>query len=219
MTNEASVQGAIDKTVATFGCIDVVLNNAGYALAGAVEESSTEEAKKLFDIDFFAVHTVMRCVLPHMRAQHSGYIINIASIAAAHASIGLALYGAAKAAVVGMTTTFVDETAHLGIKATCVCPGPFATSIQKEGSPRCAASIDDYDVVHKHLDKILETQYPGDPEKAAKVFLSLAETENPPLILYLGPNAVGRAKAHHTQVLKDIAAWEAVACGTDLDTL
>ena len=217
LTNDAAIKAAVDKTVEKFGQIDVVLNNAGFGITGAVEEISNDEIRRLFDINFFAAHTVIQSALPYMRARRSGYIINVASIAAVRARPGFGLYSASKAALVGMTTTLIDEIAPFGIKATAVCPGPFSTNIQKAGTLVCEKQIEGYEEVHSHISDMKASKFIGDPEKAANVFIKLAKTENPPNILFLGKIAVDRAEAQYKHWMKEMEEWREVALDTDLE--
>ena len=217
LTSDAAIKAAVDKTVEKFGQIDVVLNNAGYGVTGAVEEVSNDEIRRLFDINFFAAHTVIQCVLPYMRARKSGYIINVASIAAVRARPGFGLYSASKAALVGMTTSLIDEVAPFGIKATAVCPGPFSTNIQKAGTLVCEKRIEDYEKVHWHIDDMKASKFIGDPEKAAQVFIKLAKTENPPNIMFLGKCAIDRAVSQYQHWMGEIEEWKEVCLDTDLE--
>jgi NAD(P)-dependent dehydrogenase (short-subunit alcohol dehydrogenase family) len=191
IVNEKSVENAISAALQKFGSIDVVVNNAGYGQLGTLEELSDTEARQNFDANVFGTLNVIRSVMPHFRNKKSGHIINISSIAGFLGAFpGWGIYNATKFAVAGLTEALSAEVKSMGISATIVYPGYFKTSFLAKGSLKLAKNpIEDYKEA-RGLEVIHETQIigyqPGSPEKAATAFIKLAETQNPPLHLFLG---------------------------------
>lgn len=199
IVDNSSVGNAIQDAIKTFGTIDVVVNNAGYGQLGTIEELTDEEARQNFDANVFGTLNVIRNVMPHFRSKKAGHIINISSIAGFLGAFpGWGIYNASKFAVAGLTEALSAETASMGIKATIVYPGYFKTNFLLQGSLKLANNpIADYkearDLEVMHDTQIIGNQ-PGDPEKAAMVFIKLAESKNPPLHFFMGSDAVGMAK-------------------------
>ncbi|MGN6492902.1 MAG: SDR family oxidoreductase [Agriterribacter sp.] len=220
VTDEKSVSNAIAKTLEIFGTIDVVVNNAGYGQLGTLEELSDKEARQNFDTNVFGLLNVMRNVMPHLRNKKSGHIINISSIAGFLGAFpGWGIYNATKFAVAGLTEAFSAETASLGIKATIVYPGYFKTNFLLQGSLRLAENpITEYKAA-RDLEIVHDTQIignqPGDPEKAALVFIQLAENENPPLHFFMGSDSFGMANNKIGTLQSELSANEALSKSTD----
>jgi NAD(P)-dependent dehydrogenase (short-subunit alcohol dehydrogenase family) len=196
LANEASVADALLKTNCVFGQIDVVINNAGYGIGGSIEELTDREVRDCFDINVFGTLNVIRNVLPYLRKQRSGHIINISSIAGITGGTGWALYAATKFAVVGLTEVLTEDVKALGIKVTVVAPGAFRTSFLTADSLFMTKNtIDEYQDVrasHERFKK-LDGHQAGDPEKAAAAMIQIAYEENPPTHLLLGEDAYTRA--------------------------
>lgn len=174
--SEASVHAAIDKTIAAFGRIDRLVNNAGYAQQGTVEALTDAEMRSNFDINLFAPLHVLRHALPYLRAQRSGHIFNVASIVGFQGGYaGWSSYAASKFAVAGLTEALAAEVAELGIKATVVYPGPVRTDFLAQGVLGVAQhSIPDYTEAQASLDlhlNGLHGKQAGDPEKVATLIL------------------------------------------------
>lgn len=196
--NEDSVGCAIHQTNVAFRHIDVVINNAGYGIGGSIEELSDRETRDCFEINVFGTLNVVRMVMPYMRAQMSGHIINIASIAGIAATTGWAVYAATKFSVVGLSEVLAQDVAEFGVKVTVVAPGAFRTNFLSGDSINIAKHIiKEYTTVHNAQDLLLEKNgmQDGDPEKAATAIIELADMENPPLYLLLGDDAYNRAMA------------------------
>jgi len=199
IVNEKSVENAISAALQKFGSIDVVVNNAGYGQLGTLEELSDTEARQNFDANVFGTLNVIRSVMPHFRNKKSGHIINISSIAGFLGAFpGWGIYNATKFAVGGLTEALSAEVKSMGISATIVYPGYFKTNFLSKGSLKLAQNpIEDYKEA-RELEVIHETQIignqPGSPEKAATAFIKLAETQNPPLHLFLGSDSFGMAQ-------------------------
>lgn len=219
VTIEGEAHEAVGQAVKTFGRIDVLVNNAGYGLLGAIEEASDAETRRLFGTNVFGLLSVTRAVLPHMRRQRAGHIINISSVGGYTSYPGWGVYGATKFAVEGLTEALAGEVASLGIKVTVVEPGFFRTDFLDDASlARTAQSIDDYHAsVGKTRAVAAEFNHGqrGDPRKLAQAFLKLVDAQDPPLRLPLGNDTVQRIEAKNAFVARELAAWRSVATSTD----
>jgi NAD(P)-dependent dehydrogenase (short-subunit alcohol dehydrogenase family) len=219
VTSETEAHDAAGRAVKKFGRIDVLVNNAGYGLLGAIEEASAAETAKLFGTNVFGLLGVTRAVLPHMRRQRSGHIINLSSVGGYTGYPGWGVYGATKFAVEGISEALAGEVAPLGIKVTVVEPGFFRTDFLDETSlARTALQIDDYrETVGKTRDHAADVNHGqrGDPSKLAKAFIQLVEAKNPPTRLPLGSDTVERIESKHAHVEQELAAWRSVATSTD----
>ena len=218
LADEQSVEKAVESTRGKFGEINVVVNNAGYGIGGAIEELSREEIRQSFDVNVFGTLNVIKKVMPILREQRSGHIINIASIAGFAAANGWAIYAAAKFAVVGLSEVLAEDVQEFGIKVTVVNPGAFRTNFLTAESLSIAASpIADYKSVRQSHEKYLKmdgTQI-GDPEKAAAVFIEIAENPNPPVRLFLGSDAYQRAVQKTELIKNDLETWKNISSSTD----
>jgi NAD(P)-dependent dehydrogenase (short-subunit alcohol dehydrogenase family) len=210
-TDEAAVRTVVDKAVAAFGRIDVLVNNAGYGLSGAVEEVADAEARAQVDINLFGALNLTRAVLPQMRAQGSGHILQISSAAGVVATPGLGLYNASKFALEGFSEALALEVAPLGIKVTIIEPGPFRTEWAGPSMIAARQRIEAYaDTAHKTIATIngYSGKQPGDPAKAAAVMIKVVESPNPPLRLPLGETALGRIRGKLKSMSEELTAWE-----------
>ncbi len=222
LVSEASVKAAIDKTIATFGRIDRVVNNAGYGQQGAVEALSDAELRRNFDVNVFAPLHVLRHSLPHLRRQRSGHIFNVASIVGFQGGYaGWGSYVASKFALAGLTETLAAELAELGIKATVVYPGPVRTGfLSKDSLVVAKRSIDDYTEAQASLDlhlNKLDGKQAGDPEKVATLILQAASVAEPRVHLFAGKIANMLAEQKMEAVRKNIDAWRGASDATDFD--
>jgi NAD(P)-dependent dehydrogenase (short-subunit alcohol dehydrogenase family) len=221
VTSETEAHAAAGEAVKKFGRIDILVNNAGYGLLGAIEEASAEETAKLFGTNVFGLLGVTRAVLPHMRRQRSGHIINLSSVGGYTGYPGWGVYGATKFAVEGISEALAGEVAPLGIKVTVVEPGFFRTDFLDETSLlRTACEIEDYrDSVGKtraHAADVNHGQR-GDPRKLAQAFIALANAKEPPLRLPLGSDTVERIESKNAFVARELAAWRTIATSTDFN--
>ncbi|MDK1388877.1 oxidoreductase [Sinorhizobium sp. 8-89] len=219
VTNEEQARAAAAAAVERFGRIDVLLNNAGYGLLGAVEEATTEEIEKIYRTNVFGLLAVTRVVLPQMRRQRSGHIINISSIGGYSAFTGWGVYGSTKFAIEGLTEALAKELAPLGIKATVVEPGFFRTDFLDEQSLAVSPlSISDYGEtvgVMREFAKTANHAQPGDPARLAKAMVQLAHADNPPLRMPFGSDTVAAIEAKNAHVAGELAAWRELAVSTD----
>lgn len=221
LSDEGSVSGAIGKTIDAFGAIDAVVNNAGYGQIGTLEEISDEEARANFDVNVFGVLNVIRAAMPHLRARRSGRIFNISSIGGYSANFaGWGIYCSTKFAIAALTESLAAEVASFGVSATVVYPGYFRTDFLSSGSIGSPANpIPEYEEARRseelHKKEINHNQ-PGDPEKLAAVLIEVAAAENPPLHLFIGPDAYEAAEAKISAVRADMEAWRELGTSTDL---
>jgi NAD(P)-dependent dehydrogenase (short-subunit alcohol dehydrogenase family) len=218
LVNETSVSLALQHTYETFGRIDVVINNAGYGIGGAIEELSDAETRMAFDVNVFGTLNVIRYVMPYLRKQRSGHIINISSIAGVTPGTGWAVYGAAKHAVIGLTEVLAADVKEFGIYATVVMPGAFRTQFLTADSLAMTDNkIDGYTEVHASHDKLLKMdgKQAGDPEKAATAIINTVYEENPPVYLLLGGDAYNRALDKLHVLDAAYRQWQDVTCSTD----
>jgi NAD(P)-dependent dehydrogenase (short-subunit alcohol dehydrogenase family) len=215
----AAVGAAVEKAFALAGTIDVIVNNAGYGLLGAVEKATDEEAARLFAVDVFGPFRVIRAALPRLRAQGSGHIVNVTSIAGRAPGLGTALYSAAKSALEGLSAGLAQEVAPLGIKVTAVAPGAFRTDFLSTHSIRKSAADDGtYAASVGRSAAAFDAQAGrqlGDPDRAAQAIIAAVRAERPPLHLLLGSDALRRAREKLDAVIEEIDRWEDVTRGTD----
>ncbi|GAA3579753.1 oxidoreductase [Amycolatopsis ultiminotia] len=217
VTDPESVRTAVAAAIAEYGRIDVLVNNAGHGLLGALEELSDEQTRRVLETNVFGVLAVTRAVLPHLRAQRSGHIVQLSSVGGVVGNPGHALYATSKFALEGMSEALAGEVAPLGIRVSIVEPGPFRTDFAGR-SMTFADPIDDYrDTPAGLLRERFSAQngnQPNDPVRAAEAIVKLVDTPDAPLRLPLGPEAVDRIRAKLEQQLADLAAWEAVSTDT-----
>jgi len=220
LADEKSVEDAIKATIAKFERIDVVINNAGYGIGGSIEELTDAETRNSFDVNVFGTLNVIRKASPYLRAQRSGHIINIASIAGIAGATGWAIYAATKSAVIALSEVSAEDLKEFGVKVTVVAPGAFRTSFLTTDSLILAANpIAEYEEVRAIHSKYLKMdgQQVGDPEKAAAAMISLASMPNPPVHLLLGNDAFQRANTKIEALTKEFKDWKAITISTDFD--
>src|SRR4051794_23711850 len=217
VTDPAAVRAAVDVAVAEFGRIDVVVNNAGYGSRGALEELSDAQVRAQFDVNVFGVLDVLRAVLPVMRAQRSGHVVQMSSVGGVIATLGGSAYAATKFALEGLSEGLALEVAPLGIRVTLVEPGPFRTDFAGRSAAH-GEPIEDYALI---LDPARERflaqdgRQPGDPRRAAQAVVDLVGMDEPPLRLPLGAAAFDRMRARLSTRLADLDAVEPLGRDTD----
>ncbi len=219
VTDSASVTDAMDAAVDSFASIDVLLNNAGYGVVGAVEETSVDEARKVFDVNVFGLLAVTRAVLPVMRAQRSGHLIHISSVAGFTGSPGWGVYAATKHAVEALNESLHAELAPLGIRSTAIEPGTFRTDFLDASSLAAAGSeIADYvdtAAVSRQWSASANHAQVGDPVRAAKAIVDVAHMQDPPIRLALGSDCYARLRKKFATLNDDLAQWRSTTLSTD----
>jgi NAD(P)-dependent dehydrogenase (short-subunit alcohol dehydrogenase family) len=193
VTSETEAKRAADAAVARFGRIDVLVNNAGYSLLGNFEEFTTEQIERQFAPNFWGVVHMMRAVLPIMRRQRSGHIINISSVAGVVGQGAVAAYGASKFAVEGLSLAVAQEVERFGIKVTVVEPGFFRTGLLDPRSVEWSTGhIDDYGPAGNVAAAwaVYDGQQPNDPAALGEALVQIAEMEHPPKVFAAGGDAL-----------------------------
>lgn len=217
VTDQAQVARTIAEAQMIWGSLDVIVNNAGYGLLGAVEECSEEQIRRNFETNFFGALNVIRAVLPLLRHQKRGHIINISAAAVIANYPGFGIYGAAKAALESLSESLRLEVAAHGIKVTLVQPGPFRTKFIGKGMDR-ASSTETYagssGKFAAYLDKVNGKQ-PGDPERAAALIVKMVQEGQAPLRLPLGKYAAKKIRDTAAAKVRELEIWEQVAGETD----
>mgnify|MGYP002661432190 FL=1 len=218
ITNKESIAGAVKAAADNFGGVDILVNNAGYGYRSSVEEGEEESVNLLFNTNFFGPIELIKQVLPYMRAQKNGAILNVSSIAAARSGVGSGYYASSKAALELMTDGLMNEVAPLGIKVMTVEPGAFRTKFYDTSLKGTQKQIEDYaDTAWKtRKENIVDNQdQPGDPDKAGEVIYETIQKENIPKRLLLGSDAVRIVSAEMKERLQEIEDWSAVSAQTD----
>jgi NAD(P)-dependent dehydrogenase (short-subunit alcohol dehydrogenase family) len=218
VTNKVEVAEAVRKAEATFGSIDVLVNNAGYGYVGAVEESEEDEVRAMVDTNFFGLARMIRAVLPGMRQRRRGCIVNISSNGGLLAFPGFGYYNATKFAVEGLSEALAKEVAPLGIKVLLVEPGPFRTDWAGRSLRRSKGQIQDYaETAGAPLERLIRGsgKQVGDPVRAGEAIIKAVESENMPLHLVLGRIAVETARDKIELLRRDVDAWEETALSAD----
>ncbi len=218
VTDRNLVKECFAEAVARFGHIDICVNNAGYMQCGAVEEMSEEEARRLFDCNFFGTLFVTQQAARHMRERRSGVIVETASLAALDTIAGEGLYGATKHAVLGMSQALRMELEPFGVKVICLCPGPIWTGMAKRAR-LCAAHIRDYDEVlaaerTRWSDSDNHDSDVGDPARCAQLLLKAVDSEHPPRQLMFTSFAYDVYHMATAKNLEEAERWkrESAAC-------
>ncbi len=218
VTKPEEMKAAVKATVAKFGRIDVLVNNAGIGYFGAIEESEDDAVRKMFEINVFGLAKMTQEVLPQMRKQKSGHIVNIASIGGLRSFPAVGFYNATKYAVDGLSEALAKETAHLGIKVTIVCPSGFRTDWAGRSAEDSPIKIEDYATTagqNKSSIRGYSGNQPGDPVRAAKAIVKAVDSEKPPLRLLLGVAALTGARAKLEELKNDFDTWQETTIGAD----
>lgn len=218
VTDFGAVEPAIAAAMQKVGPVDVLINNAGYGHEGILEESPLDELIKQFNVNVFGAVAVIKAVLPVMRARRSGHIFNITSMAGLTTFPGIAYYSGSKFALEGISATLAQEVKRFGVRVTAVAPGSFRTDWADRSMIRSERAIADYDEVFDPVRRARVAKsgkQSGDPAKAAQVILDLVESDNPPVHLLLGKDALQVVRDRLTELQNEISAWEAVSTSTD----
>jgi short-subunit dehydrogenase len=214
ITKPTEIEKAVKLVSEKFGSIDVLVNNAGFGFAGAIEETSTEETREIFEANFFGTLKLTQSFLPMLRQQKSGHIIQISSHGGFKAFPGFGIYNASKFALEGFSEALAIEVAPLGIKLTIVEPGPFRTNFAGSSFKQADKVIEDYNPTagaFRERMKQVDGKQEGDPVKASQAIIDIIKLDTPPLRLPLGKIAIVSLTAKLDSVQKDINAYKDIA--------
>ncbi|MBC8042154.1 MAG: SDR family NAD(P)-dependent oxidoreductase [Rhizobacter sp.] len=217
VTKPEMIRTALDAAIARFRRIDVLVNNAGYGLLGAVEELSDEELRSQFETNFFGLVKMTQAVLPLMRAAKSGHILNLSSIAGFRGVMGGGAYNASKFAIEGLSEALAMELAPLGIKVTIVEPGAFRTDFAGRSLNAAARIIDDYAATAGTVRSgisAMDGNQQGDPHLGARAMIEIVGSETPPLRLVLGADALRGVRKKLDEVAAELDKWESLTVAT-----
>ncbi len=218
VTDPAQIASVVAQASACFAPVDVLVNNAGYGLAGAVEEASEDEFLPVFDTNVFGLIRMTRAFLPRMRDRGTGTIINLSSIGGLIGSPGWGFYNATKFAVEGFSEALAAELEPLGLKVLVVEPGPFRTDFLSRSGQQAAERIPDYDGTAGKTREYFETQagrQPGDPQRAVEAMVDVVSSPNPPRHLLLGAIALTRFRKYLADWSAELDQWESTTLGAD----
>ena len=201
-----------------FGGIDVLVNNAGYGLIGAVEEATPEEYRPMFETNLFGMIETTRAVLPYLRRKPGSRIVNISSGAGIIGRRGFGLYNGTKFALEGVSEALADELQPFGIAVIIVEPGPFRTAFLGRSLAMAKNEMPEYastSGVSRKYSAANDGNQAGDPMKGMALVLEVVDHPSPPLRLPLGKDVIGRIRAKHERLLNELDAWESKAAATD----
>lgn len=220
VTDPQAAARAVALTERTFGSLDVLINNAGFGFMGAIEEGEREEFTQMMEVNLFGTLNMIKAALPGMRKRRRGHIMSVSSVGGFTASAAFGIYAASKFGVEAISESLAIETAALGIKVTVIEPGQLRTNF-RGSSMHCAKRvIDDYADTCGKTRAFINSSHgtqPGDPHKAAKVLVAVAEAERAPFRLPLGSDAFVRVRAKLDAVAEDIRAFEGIASAINFD--
>ena len=220
LNNTDCIDDSIERTLAAFGRIDVLVNNAGYGMTGVVEETTEEAIRDIFAVNVLASIEVIKHILPVMRRQQSGHVINIGSVAGFASAPGWAVYSATKAAIAAFSEGLAKEVSEFGIKVTVVEPSGFRTGFLTPTSlSRSSAEIAGYELVKRTQQRYLsmDGQQAGDPDRAAAILIKLADQPAPPLHLFLGKDAYLRAAQKLSDMKEELEQLKDISVSADFD--
>ncbi|MFB7596049.1 oxidoreductase [Streptomyces sp. NPDC056160] len=219
VADTAAAEAVVRDVLARYGRIDVLVNNAGRTHVGALEETTEQELRDLFDVHVFGPAALTRAVLPHMRERRSGAIVQMSSMGGQMSFAGFGAYSGTKFALEGMSEALADEVAEYGVKVLIVEPGAFRTSLFGTGRAGLSADSGLYATVGRTRGSVAggDGTQPGDPAKAAALILAALEADDTPLRLPLGDDAVTAVLGHLDQVRGDVTAWEKRTRATTFD--
>jgi NAD(P)-dependent dehydrogenase (short-subunit alcohol dehydrogenase family) len=221
LRDPAQISSVVERAIARFGRIDVLVNNAGYGVTGAVEEASEKEITALYDTNVFGLLRVTRALLPYLRKQRSGHIVNLSSIGGLTGLPGWGIYNSTKFAVEGLSEALAAELAPLGIGVTIVEPGPFRTDFLGGSLVKAANTLPDYEATAgKTRAGTVERngKQQGNPALAADAIVQAVTSPDPPLHLLLGRWAYDRFNQKLDALRHEMEAWREIGLGTDFET-
>jgi len=208
--DKTAVDAAVAQTISRFGRVDVAINNAGYGLFGAIEEVSEAEARAQIETNLFGALWVTQAVLPHMRAQGSGHMLQVSSIGGVNAFPTVGLYHASKWGLEGFSQALAAEVADFGIKVTLIEPGGYATDWSGPSAKR-AKEMPVYDGIRAARTAARAAYIPGDPDASGPAILKLVDAENPPLRIFFGTAGLPMTRAEYARRIETWEAWNEVS--------
>ncbi|MBO0855854.1 MAG: SDR family NAD(P)-dependent oxidoreductase [Nocardia sp.] len=220
VTNTAAAAAAVEDVVARYGRIDVLVNGAGRTQVGAVEETTEDELRRLFELHFFGPAALTKATVAHMRRQRGGAIVQFSSMGGQMSFAGFSAYSATKFALEGLSEALADEVAPFGVKVLVVEPGAFRTNLFGKNAAYLSEPNDAYaDTVGPTRDMVRtgDGEQAGDPAKAATAILTALDSDDTPLHLPLGADAVDAIRAHHDRLATQITQWENISRATAYD--
>jgi len=219
VTSAAACAQAIDTAIKHFGQVDYLINNAGYGIVGALEETPEADLRLQMETHLFGPVALIKAVLPHMRQRQQGAIVNMSSLGGQLSFAGFSAYSASKFALEGMSEALAEEVAPFGIKVLIVEPGAFRTGFASEALKQMP-EIDAYQSSvggTRDFARGMHGTQAGDPEKAIAAIATALDAETTPLRLQLGQDAIDAVRGHAENLLADMTTWEAVALATQFD--
>ena len=220
VTNADQIKHAVSEAERAFGCIDVLVNNAGYGYLAAVEEGEEKDIHAIFETNFFGVAAMIRAVLSGMRARRHGYIVNIASVGGIVGFAGSGYYAATKFAVEGLSESLAQEVEPLGFRVLIVEPGPFRTNFGRsvKQSPNVIADYEKSAGKHRQETIDRSGKQPGDPVRAAEAIIKALQSPTPPRHLVLGRAGFDNVENQWRSLLQEADLWRATSLGADYPT-
>lgn len=218
ITKEQDVKEVVGNVIAQHGRVDVLINNAGFGFLGAIEEASATEIEQVFSVNVMGTFHMLRHVLPYMRKERKGHVINFSSASGLVSSSGFGIYNASKYAVEGLTEALKLDVEGLGIKVTLIEPGAFRTNFLGTSLSIAKTEISDYDATSGQYKRIFlnnNGKQPGNPEKAVEALIQITEMEQPPLRLLLGTDAYNRVHAKIQQLTEEFDRFKDLTFSTD----
>ncbi|WP_428378037.1 oxidoreductase [Lichenicoccus sp.] len=218
VTDFDAVPAAVSRVEREVGPIDVLVNNAGYGHEGILEESTLDDVRRQFDANVFGAVAMIKAVLPGMRARRSGHIVNVTSMGGFITMPGITAYCGSKFALEGISEALAKEVRALGVWVTALAPGQFRTDWAGRSMDRAPRSISEYDAVMDPIRAARQAKsgrQPGDPARAAEALLKLVASDDPPVRLYLGADAMQLVGDKIAAMRTEMAAWETVSRSTD----
>lgn len=217
VTDHSMIKQAVADTVAHFGRIDVLVNNAGFGITGALEAYTNEQITSQINTNLYGPIYLTQAVLPHMRTQGAGHILQISSLGGRVTSAAFSIYHAAKFGLEGFSESIAKEVAHLGIKVTIIEPGGFQTDFSNSSMTfaKRIAAYDESAGARERYFKSSDAKYDGDPEKAAKVMTDVVDHPEPPMRLMLGMNAIARLQQVEGERQAEQGKWLPVSMSTE----
>ena len=218
VTKRAQIKTVAGKAIKSFGQVDVLVNNAGYGVNGAIEEVSEEEFEPMFQTNIYGLIRTTRAFLPHFRERRRGHILNLSSVGGLIGSAGWGFYNTTKFAVEGFSEALAAEMKPLGVRVTIIEPGPFRTDFLGRSGKLAIRELPEYVETAGKARDYLRTEsgkQPGDPKKAVEALITVVDSPNPPLHLILGKIALTRFRDKLSEWQKEIATWEAITEDAD----